>query len=1095
MDHASTLGANGENDAALSPGDNRGRLQALLDALPVAALIIEGDTLDNAVIAEENAAATQARGVPLAPGTPLREAVAHLGIYGPDRREPLPVAQWPGARALASGETVRDVELHVRLPDGEWRVLLTSASPLRRAGEITGAVVVLQDITREKTMATALSRAADQATATAGTLRALLDILPAGVLVAERSGQITLTNQTARTLLGGAVTGDAHGPRGGYRLFRPDGAPYPPEELPLARALDRGEETREAEILVGDGFERTIIASGRPILDAKGQVQGAVAAFRDITEWKRAEESTRWLAAIVESSEDAIIGKDLDGVITHWNPAAERLYGYTAAEVVGRSSSLLMSPEHAGDLAQILARLRQGERVEHLETVHVRKDDTRVDVSQSLSPVKDAHGTIVGAATIARDITERKAVHERLRESEARLEAVLNQMPAGVAIVEAPSGKALLFNEQAVRIMGEPARPVKGVADYPIYEGFHLDGRPYRPEERPLVRALTRGETVVGEEMVVRRADGSRVVIRANAAPIRGSGGRVIAGVIAFEDITERRRDEEREHFLAVASTVLTSSLDYKATLERVASLAVPGLADWCFVDLVEENGWVRRVAVAHADPDKAELAGRLRRPYAPKPDAEWGMSEALRSGRANMVDEVTEEVLQAVARDPGHLVLLRDLGPKSFVTAPLMARGEVLGAVTLVSTQVGRRYGPEDARLAEDLGRRAGIAIDNARLYEAEQRARAQAQEADAAKDQFMALVSHELRNPLNAISSGLFVLRQSCPAEGKGKRALEIVERNTKLQARLVGDLLDLSRLQRGKLPLQRAPVELGTVVAAACQDYEAEVREAGLDLICDTVPGLWVHGDFDRLQQVVMNLLTNAVKFTPPPGRITVSASHTGEGARIAVSDTGIGISPDLLPNLFESFRQGEIGGRRSAGLGLGLALVRGIIERHGGRVWAESEGVGKGSRFIVELPLVSAPVAPSAHHPVSPSQVRAVVVEDNADTRTMIAESLALAGYQVRTAGSGEDALGMLEEARPDMVLVDIGLPGMDGYEFMRRARALPGMADVPAFAVTGYGTEDDVRRGREVGFAGHFVKPVDVGALDRRIREWLGAAAK
>lgn len=225
----------------------------------------------------------------------------------------------------------------------------------------------------------------------------------------------------------------------------------------------------------------------------------------------------------------------------------------------------------------------------------------------------------------------------------------------------------------------------------------------------------------------------------------------------------------------------------------------------------------------------------------------------------------------------------------------------------------------------------------------------------------------------------------------------------------------------------------------------------------------------------------------------GTPTPPHPHTPtRAAWVVVEDNGIGIDREMLDRLFTMFQQGEVAGERRPGLGIGLALVKGIVERHGGRVWAESEGVGKGSRFIVELPLVEAPaVAPSPRPSVSPSRVDILLVEDNADTRTLIADSLTVAGYGVQTAGSGEAALEEMRESRPDILLVDIGLPGMDGYDLLRRARELPGMEEVTAFAVTGFGSEEDVRRSREAGFAGHFVKPVNVRVLDQRIREWLG----
>ena len=377
---------------------------------------------------------------------------------------------------------------------------------------------------------------------------------------------------------------------------------------------------------------------------------------------------------------------------------------------------------------------------------------------------------------------------------------------------------------------------------------------------------------------------------------------------------------------------------------------------------------------------------------------------------------------------------------------------------------------------------------------------------EAIAAKDQFLATLSHELRNPLAAIIAGTELLRHALPPEPRLQRTVEIIERNAHLQARLVNDLLDLSRITRGKMQLQRAPLALDSLVHSAVLGNEAEAAQAGLSIHLQAVPDLWVLGDYDRLHQVLLNLLSNAIKFTPPTGRILVRVERVqGSGmARIVVEDTGIGLDRALLDHLFDMFQQGEVAGQQRSGLGIGLALVRLITDKHGGRVWAESDGPAKGSRFTVELPLIAGPERSAAR--AWPGQrsgpVDLLLVEDNADTRTLLADNLRMMGYAVRAAGTAEDALELLAREgaaslpvgswQPDIILADIGLPGMTGYEFLRRVRRLPGLADVPAFAVTGLGQEEDVRQAHEAGFAGHFVKPVDIGALDSRIREWLMA---
>lgn len=390
-----------------------------------------------------------------------------------------------------------------------------------------------------------------------------------------------------------------------------------------------------------------------------------------------------------------------------------------------------------------------------------------------------------------------------------------------------------------------------------------------------------------------------------------------------------------------------------------------------------------------------------------------------------------------------------------------------------------------------EDVTERKQWEVDRERLLH-------EAQEANQAKDQFLAVLSHELRNPLAAIRASVEVLRRS----GGGRadpplmRAIEVIERNEKLQARLVNDLLDLSRLSKGMTNLNRTPVELEPVVRSTADAFQDEAARAGVTLDARTVQALWVNGDEDRLRQIVMNLLSNALKFTLPGGKVTVTLERVDGNGRVTVTDTGIGIEASRLSGLFAMFQQGQIGGQRARGLGVGLALVASFTGLHGGRVWAESDGPGRGSRFCVELPLTEPPAFGAALTPsrTANTPLRVLVLEDNPDTRAMLAEALALCSYQVLSADSGEAALALLAHESVDVILADIGLPGMDGYQFMRQARLLPGLATVPALAVTGYGQDGDVRRAHEAGFTGHFVKPVDIDVLDRHLRKTLHGQA-
>jgi PAS domain S-box-containing protein len=372
-------------------------------------------------------------------------------------------------------------------------------------------------------------------------------------------------------------------------------------------------------------------------------------------------------------------------------------------------------------------------------------------------------------------------------------------------------------------------------------------------------------------------------------------------------------------------------------------------------------------------------------------------------------------------------------------------------------------------------------------------ERLMAEAQAANSAKDQFLAVLSHELRNPLAAIQAGVGLLRHLTPVEQhRLVRAVDVIERNVKLQARLVEDLLDLSRLVRGKLTIKRAPVRLDEAVTAAVQSCQADAARADVVLDVRADAGLWVDADGDRIQQVVINLVGNAIKFTPKHGLVTVSLGHADHRGRLVVEDTGVGIEAERLPDIFEMFRQGQVEARRAPGLGIGLALVKSLTELHGGSVWAESAGPGRGSRFIVELPLCDAPAGkvlltvPGSKR----RRIKMLLVEDNHDTRSLLAETFTELGYDVTAAASGEAALDVLGRQSTEVIVADIGLPGIDGYEFLREAHGLPSAAGIPGFALTGYGQTSDVNRSRAAGYVDHFVKPFTAEVIDQRIRSRL-----
>ncbi len=416
-------------------------------------------------------------------------------------------------------------------------------------------------------------------------------------------------------------------------------------------------------------------------------------------------------------------------------------------------------------------------------------------------------------------------------------------------------------------------------------------------------------------------------------------------------------------------------------------------------------------------------------------------------------------------------------LGLRSAMTVPLSVRGKAIGAITFATAETGRRYADADLALAEDLIHRAAMAIENAQLVE-------EVREADRRKNEFLAVLGHELRNPLAPITTALNLLALPDLSPDAIGQAREIMARQVRHMVRLVDDLLDISRIVRGKVELRREPVELAAVVRQAVESL-APIIEAERHELTVALPSepLWVDGDEVRLVQVVANILNNAARYTDSGGSLQVALERHGTTAVVRVRDSGIGIAADMLPRVWDMFVQAD-GHQHSdrGGMGIGLALVKGLVELHGGTVTVHSDGVGCGSEFAVTLPLLPATddtPRPAAldRAPQASGSRRILVVDDNVDAAESLAMLLELGGHRVRVAHDGLSALAVAEAEPPDVAFLDIGMPGMDGYELARRFRAHSGLRDVMLVALTGWGQEDDRRRTKEAGFDLHEVKPV------------------
>jgi PAS domain S-box-containing protein len=620
--------------------------------------------------------------------------------------------------------------------------------------------------------------------------RGMIDVLPVAIYMTDAEGRITYFNPACVEFSGRTPELGSDHWCVTWKLFHPDGTPLPHDQCPMAVSLRERRSVRGAQAIAQrpDGSRIWFEPYPTPLFDSVGNLVGGINMLVDITERKEAEATRALHAAVVDDSDDAIITKDLNGVITSWNRSAERLFGYSPQEAIGRPVTILIPANRQHEEPQILARLRRGERVDHFETVRVRKDGAHLAISLTISPVKDAAGRITGISKIARDITEKK----------------------------------------------------------------------------------------------------------------------------------------------------------------------------------------------------RAE--------------------EALRTG--------------------------------------------------------------------------------------------------DLRKNEFLATLAHELRNPLAPIRNSLHILRLAGSEEPSATRVLEMMERQVNHMVRLVDDLLDVARITNGKIDLRTELVEIAAVVRGAVEVSKPLIDASGHRLATTLPPTpLTIEADAVRLTQVIANLLNNAAKYMEPGGQIWLTVGSDAADVVISIRDTGIGIAADTLPYLFEMFTQAKENGKRAqGGLGIGLALARRLVEMHGGQIEARSDGPGLGSEFVIRLPLAKrqlsamAGASPLTDQGCHAAPGRILIVDDNRDAASSLGLLLRMLGNEVQTANDGISALEVLQSYRPTVVLLDLGMPGMDGYEVARRARVLPHCRHTIFIALTGWGQEEDRRRTREAGFDHHLVKPVNVGTLELLLTEVQGRKA-
>jgi PAS domain S-box-containing protein len=967
----------------------------------------------------------------------------------------------------------------------------------------------------------------------------------------------------------------------------------------------------EYRFLRADGSYIYIHDQGRKFCGEDGKPARIAGAMVDITERKHAEqalrESEERYRLLIDLSPDGVIIAGVDGTIRMANRSMLRMLGVEpdqAEQVIGRNLYDFLTPEYLNHCRACLGNLMDAAiPATQVEAAFRRWDDGIFPAE--INAVRFDWKGQPHAQIVIHDITGRKhaeAERERLRgEIEAerdRLRQILEQMPIGVSLTEAPSGRLLFHNPEAKRLLGCSALSSADLSGQAQYVAIREDGSHYRPEEYPAARSLLSGKVIKGEEIRIRRADGSKTYFAINSAPIRDQEGRVVSVVTTFVDVAERRRaeaalreSEERfsKAFRAspdglvisrIADGVILEVNDsfvsqfgharndligkstmevglYKDSSDRQRALAILKeknyVRDFEFVakrksgetrlinfsaeplELEGEPCWLTIVrditerkraeeALRNSEEQARRQLAQIEAIYATAPvglcfvDAELrfiSINERLAEINGRTVEEhmgrTIREVLSPEVADTVEPVMRRvietgELASNIEISTPMLSNPNVLrhfiASYYPIKNGGGRALGINS--VVVEITQRKRIEEERERLLRKEKEAREEAEGASRMKDEFLATISHELRTPLTSILGWARMLADGGLSKPQASHALEVIAQSAQSQTRLIEDILDTSRIITGRFKLDPHPVNVETVFRAAVDVIRPSAEAKGITLNATVdVSDCMVFGDTNRLQQALWNLLSNAVKFTYEGGRVEAHLGRTDGQIEITVSDTGIGVEPQFLPHVFERFRQADSASTREyGGLGLGLAIVRHIVEMHGGVVSASSPGKDQGATFKIRLPLASASAPPQMESRQLESEVkqmkeqvateayqrldevRVLLVEDNPDTLDMLKFIFDECGAEVVAATSVTEALDVLDRWRPDALVSDIAMPDQDGFDLIRqlRSRDPEHGGEIPAVAVTAYASAEDRVRTLAAGFQMHVAKPVDPDEL-------------
>ncbi|MEG4518280.1 MULTISPECIES: PAS domain-containing protein [unclassified Microcoleus] len=921
-------------------------------------------------------------------------------------------------------------------PDGSIDWVQWEIHPWRtNTNEIGGIMIFCEIITERKNAEIALTEASQQ-------VSNIIESITDAFIAIDSQWRYTYVNATAEKLLSRSRA-DLLG-RSIWELFPAEGESNSMVYQEFHRVVNEQVSVKFEEF--SPSLQMYIEVSAYPA------AEGLTAYWSDISDRKRTEEELRQKNAILnvinESAPTPIFVKDREGRIIYANPATLDVLGKPAAEVIGRRDCDLYPVAELG--ATVTDNDRRIMESGQTEVVEESPDGIRTFVAMK-APYRNEAGEVIGLIGISNDITNRKRAEVALQEQTKLLQVIIDSIGDGLILAN-QQGELVLFNRAAVGIFGQLSNE-KSHEEWSITYGLFLaDKKTLFPDaELPLARAI-KGEYVNDVEVFVRREDSEERWISISGYPVVDTSSKIKGGVIVCRDITERKQaeaalQESEERFRTMANNApfmvwVTDSTGYCTFLSET----------WYeFTGQTEETGlgfgWVN---ATHPE------------------DREQTKNAFL---TANERQESFRVEYRVRRKDGGYSWAMDAAAPR------FSESGQFEGYIGSVI----------------DITERKQVETERDMVLQLEQTARTEAERANRIKDEFLAVLSHELRSPLNPILGWSQLLVGGKLNASQSAKAFETIERNARLQSQLIEDLLDVSRILQGKLRLNVAPMNLATIIPSAVETVQlaAEAKKIQIQTILNPDVGQVV-GDTSRLQQIVWNLLSNAVKFTPEGGRVEVRLGQVEHQAQIQVIDTGKGIIPDFLPYVFDHFRQ-EDGAttRKFGGLGLGLAIVRQLIELHGGTVFAESAGVGQGATFTVRLPLLNddsrRQEEEERHGAASPTLssfplagLRILVVDDELDSRDFVAFVLEEAGAEVISLASAAEALESIEQSAPDLLVSDIGMPQMDGYMLIERIRTqlAPEYRQLLAIALTAYAGEANERQVLQAGFDKHLAKPIN-----------------